>query len=298
MQALRFLVGGSRGDFLVASRAKGLRQHLRSRKPPPALWWARAGTRCVAAAMAVHNPGRVGLLLHSPAEAEGVDPQALTAVVRAATQQNLRQGCTLVQAMVEDDRDADRAVIQAAGFSLLARLVHMRQSPPRGEGAEGPELQWRWAEQFTEGELARVILATYEGSLDCPRLSGSRRIEDVIAGHKAGGVHRPQSWWILDVGGTAAGCVLMNDCASGHSAEIVYLGVVPAFRGRGLCRRLLRHAGTDAQARGLEAIELAVDDQNIYATRVYESEGYSVTRRRWAYVMFAQRLGRGGAGRV
>ncbi|MCJ7544510.1 MAG: GNAT family N-acetyltransferase [Phycisphaerae bacterium] len=295
MQALRFLLAGSRCDFLVASQAEGLAQHLRGRDRRAALWWGRVGNCCVAAAMAIQNPGRVGMLLHTPADADGVDSQALAAVAQAAAQQGLQQGCPFVQAMIEDDRDADRAVIQAAGFSLLARLVHMRQSPPRGGQAEAPPLQWRSGEQFTPEELAQVIAATYEGSLDCPRLSGARRIEDVIAGHKAGGVYRPQSWWIVDVGGDAAGCVLMNDCTAGRSAEIAYLGVAPRFRGRGLGRALLHRAGADAQARRLESIELAVDEQNTYAKGVYESEGYRVTRRRWAYVMFAKHLGGTGA---
>jgi ribosomal protein S18 acetylase RimI-like enzyme len=229
--------------------------------------------------------------MHTPAQAEGVDVSALSAVMKAAAEQNLRGGSTLVQVMVEDDRDADRAAVQAAGFSLLARLIQMRQSPPRPAPDEPADLRWRCGEQFSPEELARVIAATYEGSRDCPRLTGTRRIEDVITGHKAGGIYRPTSWWIVDVGDAAAGCVLMNDCTLGRAAEIVYLGVVPHFRGRGLGRRLLRHAGADAHARGLDSIELAVDEQNIYAMRVYESEGYRVTQRRWAYILFAPRLG-------
>lgn len=295
MQALRFLLAGDRCDFLVASQAEGLAQHLRGRDRRATLWWARARRRCVAAAMTIHNPGRVCMLLHTPADAEGVDRSALAAVARAAAQGGLQQGCSLVQVMIEDGRDADLAVAKAAGFSVLGHLVYMRQSPPRGPAAEAPELRWRTAEQFTEQELARLITATYEGSLDCPRLSGARRIGDVLEGHKAGGIYRPQSWWIVDVGGVAAGCVLMNDCTAGRSAEVVYLGVAPPFRGRGLGRTLLRHAGADAHARGLESIELAVDEQNAYAKGVYESEGYRVTRRRWAYVMFAKHLGGAGA---
>ena len=193
----------------------------------------------MAAAMAFITPGVSGMLLLSPSDADGVDTQALATVVQAAAQENLQRGSTFIQVMVEEDRDADRAVVQAAGFSLLARLVHMRQSPPRGDAVEPLELRWRTAEQFTREELARVIEATYEGSLDCPRLSGARRIEDVIAGHEAGGLYRPQSWWIVDVTGAAAGCLLMNDCTTGRSAEIVYLGVTPRFRGHGLGRRLL-----------------------------------------------------------
>jgi GNAT superfamily N-acetyltransferase len=232
------------------------------------------------------------LLLHSPAEAPGVDRQALACVTKAAALHGLQEGAMLVQVMVEDGNDADLAMVQAAGFSFLARLVHMRLNPAGSARSEPPGLRWRSAEQFSQAELGRVITATYEGSLDCPLLAGVRSIEDVIACHKASGVFRPQSWWLVDVDGAAAGCVLMNDSSTRNSAEIVYLGVIPCFRGRGLGRQMLRHAADDARARHLESIELAVDDQNVYALRVYASEGYRVTRRQRAYVMLHESIGR------
>ncbi len=284
-QALQFLLAGARNDALIASRAEALQQLLRSPQRQGDLWWALAGRQCVAAAMVVHNPGRSALLLHSPAEAPGVDRQALAAVARSAALQGLQDGALLVQVMVEDGHDADLAMVQAAGFAPLARLVHMRVSLAGAAVEERAGLRWRWAEQFSPEELGQVIAATYEGSLDCPMLTGVRSIDDVIACHKSSGVFRPQSWWLVDVDGTAAGCVLMNDSATRNSAEIIYLGVIPRFRGQGIGRRMLRHAAHDARARRLECIDLAVDDQNVFAMRVYVSEGYRVTRRQWAYVM-------------
>ena len=306
-QALQFLLGGTRSDVLIASRAEALGKLLRSPERRGDLWWACAGRRCVAAAMVMHNPGRFGLLLYSPTEAPGVDRQALAAVARAAAMEGLKQGATLVQTMVEDGNDADLAMVQAAGFSPLARLAHMRLALARAAIDESPDLSpslrsrfgevgWRSAEQFSMQELGQVITATYEDSLDCPPLHGVRSIDDVITCHQASGVFRPKSWWIIDVGGAAAGCVLMNDSTAGYSAEIVYLGVAPRFRGQGLGRQMLRHAAADAKARRLESLELAVDDQNSYAKRLYESEGYRVTRRQWAYVMFQNAPARAESG--
>ncbi|MGA2266572.1 MAG: GNAT family N-acetyltransferase [Phycisphaerae bacterium] len=306
-QALEFLLGGARRDVLIAARAEALGEHLRSQGRRGDLWWACVGRRCVAAAMVVHNPGRTGLLLYSPAEAAGVDRQALAAASRAAAQEGLSQGAALVQVMVEDGNDADLAMVQAAGFSPLARLAHMRLALAWAAGGESPgpssgprgragEISWRSAEQFSMEELASVITATYEDSLDCPPLHGRRSIDDVITCHRASGVFRPRSWWIVDVGGAAAGCVLMNDSTAGYSAEIVYLGVAPRFRGQGLGRCMLRHAAADAKARGLERIELAVDDKNSYAKRLYESEGYRVMRRQWAYVLFPNASARSESG--
>jgi GNAT superfamily N-acetyltransferase len=312
-QALQFLLAGARSDVLIASRAEALQQLLRKPERRSDLWWALAGRQCVAAAMVVHNPGRSALLLHTPAEAPGVDRQALASVARAAALQGLQDGALLVQVMVEDGCEADLAMVQAAGFAPLARLVHMRLNLGGSAVGESPglataaspgtatgravagwraRLRWRSAEQFSQDELGRVIAATYEGSLDCPMLAGVRSIDDVITCHKASGVFRPQSWWLVDVDGAAAGCVLINDSATGSFAEIVYLGVIPHFRGRGIGRRMLRHAADDARARRLESIDLAVDDQNIYALRAYTSEGYRVTRRQWAYVMLHEGPGR------
>ncbi len=287
MQAMEFVLAGDYSDVMVATRAEALYRVVSDRAGrQPVLLSARRGGRCVAAAMVVPNPGRVGMLMYSPPGAQGVAGDALVEVVRAAARAGLRNDLALVQALVEPDRTDEIGMLASAGLHLLATLVHM--TAPLRDQKEAPTsyLAWRNSDQYDEAGLERVIADTYTGSLDCPALSAVRGTPDVIECHKATGIYHPRSWWIVDVDGAPAGCVLMNDSALGQSAEIVYLGVVPPYRGRGLGRAMLRHAAADARARGMQSIELAVDDANTYAKAIYASEGYRPTRRQNAYVMF------------
>lgn len=52
------------------------------------------------------------------------------------------------------------------------------------------------------------------------------------------------------------------------------MGVLPAFRGKGLGERLIRATIGDAQAKGLVRIELNVHADNARATRLYERVGF------------------------
>ena len=69
----------------------------------------------------------------------------------------------------------------------------------------------------------------------------------------------------------------------------MYLGVVPAARGKGIGRTLLGRAICDTAAMGLARVGLAVDVANAPAVRLYESEGFREVRRRAAWFVPLQR---------
>ena len=225
------------------------------------------------------------MLFHSPPGAVGVDGEALTAVVRNAAADSLKRGMSFVQSLPEAQDSQSVGVLRAAGFERIARLSTMRLDLSRHAATpEGHDLGWRNHTCFSERELGDVISRTYEGSLDCPRLTGLRRMSDVIASHKAGGVFRPEAWWIADRQGRPAGCVLVNDDAAGPGAELVYVGVVPEHRGSGIGDALLRRAITQAKQRGQRVITLAVDASNRFAVALYEARGFEQTHSREAYM--------------
>ncbi|WJR78279.1 ribosomal protein S18-alanine N-acetyltransferase [Bradyrhizobium sp. NP1] len=66
-------------------------------------------------------------------------------------------------------------------------------------------------------------------------------------------------------------------------AEILSVGIDPAHRGRGLSRELLlTHLGHLA-GRGVRAVFLEVEENNLPARRLYERAGFSVVGRRERY---------------
>ncbi len=84
-----------------------------------------------------------------------------------------------------------------------------------------------------------------------------------------------EQWWVAYDGSTpAAGAICSDRMAEMGIGYIAGLGTVPAYRGRGLGRLLLRHAFADFARRGRKRAQLGVDTQNTTgALGVYESVG-------------------------
>lgn len=280
------MAGGGRHNAVVEARASTLEELARSRNEEQVLLrWAWRKRCCVAAAMVLENAGRTGTLFHCPADGPDVDADVLVDLIRSISGTAICGGLSLVHASLQPTAKANIAVLRSAGYELLAELVHMKLAltGPIEEQADA-DLSWRSYDQFTEDELSEVIASTYEGSLDCPDLSGVRKISDIIAGHKASGAFRPGCWWIVCCDGAPAGCILVNDLPASSSAEVVYMGVAAACRGRGLAQKMLSRAAGEALSRGLDEITLAVDVRNHYATNIYTSMGFKETHKRQAWI--------------
>lgn len=293
-QAAMFLAGGAGQDAAQAAQARMLEQFAKTYMARATLYQARTGPgaaqggRVLAALMLVHSAGKTGFLVHSPAAAPGVDLDALVALIAHVSRLAMEGGLSMVQELLTPGPSPDITALTLAGYELLAELIYMRlnigeaRTPKPVTGAS--RLNYG---QYTEQELGEVILRTYEESRDCPRLRGVRRIEDIIAGHKASGVFCPEEWAIYYWSGRVAGCILINDSASDQEAELVYFGVVPECRGMGISRVMLRDAVAQLVAGGKRRLSLAVDAQNDFACRLYESEGFKPTHRVLAYATFA-----------
>ena len=248
--------------------------------------------------MVVPNPGRFGMLLYSSPGSEGVDPSALATLLGRISAEACRRGLAFVQSLVLPAAGAESAVLESAGLLKLARLLYMRLNllaPDEGNDSLPPcascdaapgqgEWTWRSYDQFDESELCRTIAATYVDSLDCPVLSGMRVMPDVIAGHKASGTFRRPCWWLVACEGRAAGCILVNGSATPRVAEVVYIGILPEFRGRRLGRAMLDRAVMQARERKDYAVTLAVDSRNVRALRMYDSAGFKHVFARLAYI--------------
>ena len=89
-------------------------------------------------------------------------------------------------------------------------------------------------------ELLEALESSYQDTLDCPELCGLRETPDVLDSHRSTGVFDPALWWMVHVNGQARGCALFNRCPEQRTIELVYLGLSPELRGRGLGKWLLR----------------------------------------------------------
>jgi ribosomal protein S18 acetylase RimI-like enzyme len=250
------------------------------------LWVARQQGRIVASAMMVLCPGRTGLIFLSPnLTADGLPAasQLASALCRAQNPARVR----LVQALLDPGQEQIGKALDAAGFRRLAVLIYMQHRAARNPTplALDADVQASSYTPQTRAAFAQAILASYQQTLDCPGLLGLRQIDDILDGHMATGRFVPELWLRLEHAGEPVGVMLLNVVPQRAALELVYLGLSPAWRGRGLARRLVQHGLGLAPRHGATQMILAVDDHNTPALRMYGALQFTPTARKAALIL-------------
>jgi ribosomal protein S18 acetylase RimI-like enzyme len=134
------------------------------------------------------------------------------------------------------------------------------------------------ANQVARSEIDALVEATFFGTLDCPDLEGLRSAADVVSGFlESQDWNERLPWWVLRDGVKPIGCALVNKHAR-EIYELVYVGLIPSCRGRGLGRALIDFVIHDCRKLGGSFIATAVDTQNWPAGKIYDSLGFSEIR--------------------
>jgi mycothiol synthase len=109
--------------------------------------------------------------------------------------------------------------------------------------------------------------------MDCPGLNGLRDIDDIIAGHKASGEFDPNRWYLLFERALPVAVLLLSRSPHADGVELVYLGLAPEVRGRGIADLLMHLATASVSADGRMQLSLAVDSRNERAMHLYFRHG-------------------------
>lgn len=210
----------------------------------------------------------------------------LTEVIDAACERlpNLR----LVQGLMTPRERRAKAAFLEAGFRQIGGLLYLRRQwrdPAPAPPADWPEgvLVRNWRAGDDEA-LITALQRSYEGTKDCPELCGLRDGADVLASHHSTGEFDPSLWWIVFERDEPHGALLLNRCPSQGHTELVYLGLSPALRGRGVAQRLLALGFSALAARTERVVTCAVDERNDPARRLYEQHGFRTFARRVAVI--------------
>lgn len=189
------------------------------------------------------------------------------------------------QSLVETGDDRRAAALKGGGFERMTGLAYLERDAryPWLEETARADLEWVNLDQIGEREFGRVVLETYRDSADCPELTGVRPIGDVLAAHRAAGAFVAAHWEVLHCDGKPAGCLLLARLFHAPVFEVVYVGVIPEFRRRGLGSALLGHAIARTRELGGRAISLVVDERNVTARRLYDRFGFRSMGVRDAY---------------
>lgn len=203
-----------------------------------------------------------------------------------------KHGIKLIQSLLYLEDVGNRTALETAGFHEIAVLQYLERP---ANASRDPEIavdcsssltapNWVAYSPSRHAEFCDLIRATYEDSLDCPGLAALRDIDDVIEGHKGAGRFDPGNWFLLRNGDIPIACILFGVSPLRPSAELVYMGVHPRFRGRGIGQFVVSHGVNVMRNAGIQGITLAVDARNIPAIRLYESAGFRMTHTRRAMV--------------
>lgn len=238
-----------------------------------ALWVARDSQRLIHALLPVISPGRTMLLFipsQSPPAMAAVAQMLLESVCHYYAQRDIH----LAQVLLEATETSAQAFFADHHFVRIAELIYLQGPAPRGmKPAPRPALSYQAYSPANHMLLAQTISESYRNSLDCPALNGKRDIEDVIAGHKATGDFVPDLWQILCENNNPLGVLLLSSIPHSDALELVYLGLVPAARGRGFGDVLMQRAMQLLAGTGRRRLTLAVDSINTPALRLYYRYG-------------------------
>ncbi|MCC7192162.1 MAG: GNAT family N-acetyltransferase [Phycisphaeraceae bacterium] len=248
------------------------------------LWLALEHDQPVAAGLLVPSPGRTAILFISPTIV--TDGMVESRLAQTICQSQNPQRVRLVQAILDPGQDAESKALRAAGFRNLATLIYMQRVTERSEIKPNfaPAFELCTWSGTNRALFEHAIERSYENTLDCPGLLGLRQISDVLDGHMSSGRFTPDLWSVIHRDGKPAGVMLINLAATHQGAELVYLGLSPEARNKGLARKLLEYGLSLAHRHGASSLTLAVDDQNTPALKLYQSMRFHAYARKHAMI--------------
>ena len=250
----------------------------------------RAG-RILYAICPVPLPGRTVMLL-SGTPADPQQREAADALLQQMVAEYAQSDNALLQVLIDPEDTAQLAMYRTAGFTQLAELIYL-ECPGRILEYRLPEDGWQlltYAPQRHE-LFARAVLASYEQTLDCPRLNGLRSIEDVIIGHKAAGEFEPRNWMVLMQEQVPCGVLLLSRIPASDALELTYVGLARFARGRGIASELLKLAIGRTVELGCRRLTTAADSLNKPALTMYVRAGMQRVGSRLALIRVIHRGG-------
>ncbi|WP_218934200.1 GNAT family N-acetyltransferase [Rosistilla ulvae] len=192
--------------------------------------------------------------------------QALTAYLHALDVRFIQSTC---------DTQSPPAELMAVGFQHLADLQYLSVEASALNAQVSPELTFVDATELSEEQIVELVEQTYIDTRDCPSMNQYRIASETLASYRAMPQHDPTAWRIAQHKGEAIGCVLTLPFVDSNALELTYMGVVPSARGNRWGASLVSEAGRIAQQRGLQTVNLGVDQKNDPAQQIYERFGFT-----------------------
>lgn len=230
--------------------------------------------------------GRTGLLWPPQVRDSASDRERIADQLAAMGISILRErGAKVIQSVMVPEEERFATPFVRGGFSRTTCLIYLRHDLElRPDQLCAPEqLTFVDYRRASRELFHRVLMRSYEQTLDFPELNGRRSIDDILAGLQAIG-YDPQRWFLASNWQGAIGVLILSEVDAG-TWEISYVGVSPEARRKGWGRELLRKGLFEAKAAGAHELILSVDERNIPALQLYRAAGFQEYDRRAVYLL-------------
>lgn len=218
-----------------------------------------------------------------------------------------RKKAWIAQVLLEPESAADRALLARNGFPHLTDLSYLQcpvseplpvfddsafeRAISDGASFSGtPSLQvvarFDPEDEASRQRFAEIIQRTYSGSHDCPELESIRSGNAAVKSHELTGLLMPEQWLIFADADGDVGLLILADHPERTAWEVVYMGVLPEFRGRGYGKEIMKAGLFLARLFGQTSVLLAVDQRNRFAWDMYSRLGFVQTEIRSVHAMF------------
>lgn len=246
---------------------------------PAERYEAWGDTRCPLAACFIWDPAtpRDALLASVPYLRDPADEQAWTTVLRRSEEVAFERGCALEIGVREQLVDHCRR-LEARGYRVVRTVLRMaldvaQTAALAAEWPAGARLIFDPAPE----RMAEARNRSFADHYGAVAITAESVAHDRNAPTYVRGDHT-----VVDVDGEVAGYLSVS--LHGDDGWIESIGVIPAFRRRGLGRALAIHGTRELARRGARRLLLGVDAENRYgAPELYRRLGFTVTSRALRY---------------
>jgi len=202
------------------------------------------------------------------------------ALVDSACRWLQSRGVKVCQAFGSEVDGEPFGALERNGFRQVTELIDFRCKLPSMAPVRS-FLSFEPVNAANGDTFSRLLLETFEGSLDCPEVAGSRNESELLESYTTCDAKR--DWFLVNDGTTSIGVVLLLPIGD-RRMELTYLGLSKKNRGRGCGAELLRFALNHSRNVGAEVLELSVDSRNAPALALYQTHGFEASGTRAVFL--------------
>ncbi len=227
-------------------------------------------------------PGRMSQI-RNVILAQTESDQTAQYLIDALDQEFGKQGASFAIMVLEESPTRVHQWLETSGYDSLCHVETRCQPLPTANWTASPAIELISGAENKRAELISIIEATYQQSLDCPKLQKLRSTDDLLNGYQGQGLIPTNGWSFVHHGNTIVGCLLMTAFSEENYWELSYLGLIPEARGQGWGAQIVQQACLQATNGGADLLIATVDRDNQPALAIYEQLGFLTVERNSIY---------------